>query len=294
MTGTADNHAVSPYRAPGTVAEEPPWRTGSERPFYVIEPRQFLFLMIGTLGLYSFNWFYSHWYQLKRTSRADFNPAARALLAPLYAHSLFKEIDNGLQQAVSRTACAWAPQYTATVYVASAFVSGIYAGMLTKFVPASVAGLLGLLLAAPMMWAAYRAQIAANVAAGDPSGSTNSKMTVTMFIWTIFGGWLLWRWVLRGLFVMLGLMPVRDPRDVWHAPVGHRARQSEIVGIRSPPTRRAGKWPGSRRIGEDSSLVGREFKCVEIPHLDTRAGRHYASDQKIPTLREPNARASEI
>jgi hypothetical protein len=57
-------------------------------------------------------------------------------------------------------------------------------------------------LLVPVVWALYRAQCAANVADGDPSGETNSSITAANIAWLVFGG-IMWALTALGWYAIL-------------------------------------------------------------------------------------------
>lgn len=167
--------------------------------FYVVAPRKFLFLMIGTLGLYSIYWFYKNWSLLNR--RDDrYWPVARGVFNIFFTHALFREIDGALQR--KARAFAWSAETLATVYVVCAILMNGMDRLSAKDIGSPVTDILGLVLFAPTVFALYTAQRAINLAEGDSAGSTNSRFTPANIAWLVFGV-LLWVLILLGLFAAL-------------------------------------------------------------------------------------------
>jgi hypothetical protein len=167
--------------------------------FYVVAPSKFLILMIGTLGLYSVYWFYKNWSLLDRRDKCYW-PVARGIFNIFFAHALFREIDALLQR--SARTFRWSPGTLATVYVVFSILENLMDRLSAKDIGSPVTDILGLVLMVPTVYTLYTAQRAANVAEGDPTGSTNSAITAANIAWLVLGG-LLWILILLGLFVTL-------------------------------------------------------------------------------------------
>lgn len=65
---------------------------------YVISTVKLVILSITSLGLYEIYWFYKHFKSFKEENSWDITPWARAVFAPLMAHSLFIEVRESVKK----------------------------------------------------------------------------------------------------------------------------------------------------------------------------------------------------
>lgn len=187
----------NPYQAPQSVVQDEP--IGQTGEFYVVAPRKFLILMIGTLGGYQIYWFYRNWKLQNQISQAYW-PVARAIFAVFFTHALFRLVDDTLRKAQSTY--TWGHQALATIFVVSAIVSQGCTRLASRDVGSPVTDLLGFAALAPVVWALYKAQDAINHASGDPQGLSNDQITGANIAWLAFGA-LLWLLTLFGLFAVV-------------------------------------------------------------------------------------------
>lgn len=190
---------VNPYAAPENLRSlEAPAEAAA---FYVVSPRKFMLLYLGTLGLFNVYWMYKHWAQFKRATRGSEWPVARSLFAVFFVHSLAAEIAQRLKRQGS--AHAWNPTTTATWAVVLMLAGTGLGRMSAQDIgsPAtdwlSVAALV--LLAFPML----DVQRAANAASGDPGGESNRRITPANIAWLVFG-LLYWAMIVLGLAIASG------------------------------------------------------------------------------------------
>jgi len=164
--------------------------------FYVVGITKYVLLSVATLGLYQIFWFYLHWARYRSFHRADLMPAARAIFAIFFAHSLNRRIDDRLQQGGMDH--RWHPSRSATGYVFLTLV-GVPVGLM------SMAGngwieLASYAIFAVTTWLLAGVQRAANAACGQPMGESNRQLTWANWIWLVLGG-LFWALALIGLIL---------------------------------------------------------------------------------------------
>ncbi|HEX6747783.1 MAG TPA: DUF4234 domain-containing protein [Longimicrobium sp.] len=76
----------SPYLAPpAAVAEDE---------LHPLAIHKLVLLSIFTLGLYELYWFYRNWKRVRARTGEDISPFWRAFFAPLWAYSMFEEVDR--------------------------------------------------------------------------------------------------------------------------------------------------------------------------------------------------------
>ncbi len=169
--------------------------------YYVVAPGKYLLLNISTLGMYSIYWFYRHWAQYKLATEGKIWPIPRAIFSIFFTHSLFGHINKSLEE--KESGYKWAPAVLATLYVVAEITSNITDRLSEKEIGSPYTDLISLLCLPLIVWVLYRAQLAANIACDDPSGDSNSAITVWNFLW-IFIGLALWGLIAFGFYVMAG------------------------------------------------------------------------------------------
>jgi hypothetical protein len=195
------------YRPP---ADEPAGEvpaSASASSFYVVAAPKFLLLALLSTGLYDLYWFFTNWRRHGQASGQRTLPLLRALIPIFFVHRLFALIAPASEPRRS-SAHAWHPGEMATLYVICTVGSrlfhhlGPYAA--TRLGAATavpwlehVATLLGLCKMYPL----FAAQRAANAAAGDPQGSSNSRLNAINYLFLALGvaGWLLYFEVIQPL-----------------------------------------------------------------------------------------------
>jgi hypothetical protein len=184
------------YRPP---AEEPAVAVAASpfaSRFYVVAAPKFLLLALVTTSQYNLYWFFTNWRRHGEATDQRTLPLLRALLPIFFVHRLF-----GLIAPARSSAYSWHPGEMATLYVICAVGSrllhhlGPYVATrlgATAVIPWLEHGstLLGLCQLYPI----FSAQRAANAAAGDPQGSSNSRLNAINYIFLALGvvGWLLY------------------------------------------------------------------------------------------------------
>jgi hypothetical protein len=193
---------------PGPLRVEDLYRPPAEEPavevpaspfasrFYVVAVPKFLLLALISTSLYNFYWFFTNWRRYGEATDQRTLPVLRALIPIFFVHRLFWLIAPARSSAHS-----WHPSEMATLYVICAVGS-----RLLHHLGPYVATRLG--ASAPIPWLEhgstllglcelyplFSAQRAANAAAGDPQGSSNSRLNAINYIFLALGvvGWLLY------------------------------------------------------------------------------------------------------
>jgi hypothetical protein len=192
--------STNPYQPPAAdLVDSEPAAASGHALFYVVSPTKFLFLMIGTFGLYAVYWFYRQWKQLDRRDHRYW-PIPRAIFSVFFAHALFREFDA--ERARRGHAFAWSPMLAANVYVISALASSVISQLTRRGMVSETVDLLSIGLLAPMTWGLYVAQRAANVAEGDPDGRANARFSWANIVWLVLGG-AFWLLVLLGMLAIV-------------------------------------------------------------------------------------------
>ena len=179
------------YSAPSanlTSSEDLYANAASPMKFYVVARYKFILLFICTLGFYKLYWFYKNWSRYKAwTQDTSIWPVPRGIFTIFFAHSLFRNVEEGIAQNPD-TAYTWNAQAYATAFV----IAQLIVNVLDRYNraadnKAALAVQFGLMLPA-IGTILYSAQGAINAACGDPEGESNSKFSIVNWIWLILGG----------------------------------------------------------------------------------------------------------
>lgn len=201
MNEVVSTDVANPYAAPEHLGSAEVIGTSSR--FYVVAPRKFLILFIGTLGMYLLYWMYAHWASFRRATKGSEWPVARAIFAVFFVHSLFAEIDLSLRR--SGSGLRWNPGSSATWMVVLMIVNTACDRMAARSIGSPVTDLLGLAMVFVMPFPLLEAQRAANAACGDPEGAGNAQMTAANIAWLVLGA-ILWSLSAIGMLVVLGVV----------------------------------------------------------------------------------------
>lgn len=157
----------------------------NEMEFYIVSPKKFLILFLGTLGIYAVYWFYKHWSQYKKSTNENVWPIMRGFFSIFFIHSLFSFFEMKYEKKTGE-----APKsinYLATIYVVVAIVSQICKKLSENGYGAPLTFYLSLLILPVSCWVLYKAQSLANFSGEDVNGSSNSKLTCLNYIWLVLG-----------------------------------------------------------------------------------------------------------
>lgn len=190
------------YAPPAAVVMDAPQAGTPE--FYVVSKTKFLALFFVTLGAYQLYWFYKHWARYRRFHRARLSPAARAIFAIFFTHSLGDEIAQRLTRAGSSH--RWSPGALAAGYVLFQVTGSISDRLAGYGIGSPYTDLFGLLSLMPVGYCLWSMQNAANIACGDAHGDSNRTFTWANWLWMALGA-LLWAMVLLGLAITFGWFP---------------------------------------------------------------------------------------
>lgn len=169
--------------------------------FYIVAVPKFVILFIMTLGIYSVYWFYKNWSRFKLTHKVSMWPVMRGLFSIFFAHSLFRRVNESLEN--KSLDYSWAPAGLATLYVVCSIASNISDRMAMRGVGSPATDILGFVLLAGVGLALYKAQFAINLACEDPRGESNSAITFANVVWILIGA-ALWSLAIVGMLATEG------------------------------------------------------------------------------------------
>lgn len=148
-------------------------------PVYVVSSRKFTLLSVGTIGFYSFYWFFVQ-YRRQRDRGRDVSPFWRAVFPVFFVHDLFRSLRDfaqgrDVETNFNASAQAWF------------YIGCVVAGRISErlHVPGATAAGLFIFLCAGVPL--HSAQMLANRAAGDPEGATNSSLTAWNILVLVIG-----------------------------------------------------------------------------------------------------------
>ena len=168
-------------------------------PFYVVGSRKFWILFFASFSLYLFYWFYKNWSNYRLRSDVTMWPVPRAIFSIFFTHSLFRKIDNTLQEAGA--SYSWSPRDMASLYVFLTITSSICSRLADNEIGLPYT-LIAYMLAVPLVgWPIFSAQKAANIACEDPRGHSNNRMTAANIVWIVIFG-LLWALAIFGTWAI--------------------------------------------------------------------------------------------
>ena len=153
--------------------------------FYVVSMKKFWILSLATFNLYSIYWFYKHWANYKEQTGQKLSPVLRAIFAVFFTHSLFNTIDREAQDKPNYK--AWFPKGLATIYIILVILERIYekSTSIAFSFPVAMGIFVFSIVIFPLI--SSRAQQTANIACGDISGDSNSRLTPANFVWILLG-----------------------------------------------------------------------------------------------------------
>lgn len=167
MSQDADG-VVQAYRAPAEDDSEHEASTKTEHTFFVVSLPKLVVLDVLTFTLYSRYWFYRHWSQLKRRHFMNVMPLLRAIFPIFFANQLFKTFDYEARKA--NYAPRWQPSMTAVAFIG---LSVLENALVRIGGPVSL--LLSVGTSVGTAFTLSAAQKVANLASGDPEGTSNAK-----------------------------------------------------------------------------------------------------------------------
>lgn len=165
--------------------------------FYVVSPKKFLLLFIGTFSLYSFYWFYKNWDLYKKSTDEEMWPIMRAIFSIFFVHSLFELIANKYREQTKEKFIS--VSYLATIYVILTILSRISDKLSDNEILIPFTYYISF-LSLPVIGAIfYKVQLLINTACDIPNGNSNNKLTPLNYMWLILGG-VIWLLVLLSIY----------------------------------------------------------------------------------------------
>tara|TARA_R110001583_G_scaffold16561_5_gene67756 strand:- start:3250 stop:3873 length:624 start_codon:yes stop_codon:yes gene_type:complete len=171
--------------------------------FYVVSPKKFLIMFLGTMGGYALYWFYRHWENYKIASGHNVWPAVRAFFSIFFAPILFKNIASkqvDQSKEMSKKVDLLGTSYV-LAYVASAAGDRLSAANIGN--PYTI--FMSLILMPVICWCLYQTQLIANSVCNDPNGESNNTLSSLNYLWLVLGACY---WVFTILFLRYKFLSV--------------------------------------------------------------------------------------
>ena len=172
-----------------------------ENMFYVVSPKKFLIMFIGTLGMYQLFWFYQNWMKYKLQNSLSLWPVPRSIFSIFFTHSLFRKVNEEIE--LKSPNKKWDYATAATLFVLFTLISNAD-GIFDRVFGELVSILIVLIMIPLTAWVLHGAQIKINLACGSEDGEENSRITGANIIWLVIGGLL---WALFFFFIAVALNP---------------------------------------------------------------------------------------
>jgi hypothetical protein len=189
----------NPYKPPEANLTLEDTVEANDSMFYVVSPKKFLLLFIGTLGIYQLYWFYENWSKYKAHKKLSLWPIPRALFSIFFAHSLFRIINEKL--VLKNNEKGWNHSFSATLFVLFTLVSN--ADKLFEEAFGELISYTIVIIMIPLTaWILYEVQIRINQVCGSIDGEENSKITGANIFWLALGG-ILWLLLLFGFLLII-------------------------------------------------------------------------------------------
>lgn len=184
------------YAPPATDIEAPDTDLD---PYYVVSPRKFFLLSMFTVHLYFIYWMYRNWRLVKERTGESMWPVMRGLFYIFFVHSLLTDVDMAMRDKDRNY--NWHPTTTATLFLLLVIIGFVLSRLAYNEIGSPTTDVLQLLLMPIAPLILLPAQRAINTVCDDPTGSSNSSMTLGNWVWIVLGT-LYWSLILIGLYVL--------------------------------------------------------------------------------------------
>ncbi|WP_122282620.1 hypothetical protein [Pseudomonas syringae group genomosp. 3] len=163
--------------------------SGSGGPeFYVVSLQKFFILYFLTSGFFATYWFYRNWSLNKKFSGSNVWPVARVIFAVIYAFPLFRTVDKSLRRQGLGHMAYWAIGASVLLVLTIAGIllaQGVSGNLRFEMVGGWLVWVVVLATAQTFNMMLVQSKI--NIAAHDPDGSSNSRLTLANGFWIVAG-----------------------------------------------------------------------------------------------------------
>ncbi|WP_440093265.1 hypothetical protein ACTACL_05200 [Pseudomonas syringae] len=156
--------------------------------FYVVSLQKFFILYFLTSGFFATYWFYRSWSLNKKFSGSNVWPVARVIFAVIYAFPLFRTVDKSLRRQGLGHMAYWAISASVLLVLTIAGIllaQGVSGSLRFEMVGGWLVWVVVLATAQTFNMMLVQSKI--NIAAHDPDGSSNSRLTLANGFWIVAG-----------------------------------------------------------------------------------------------------------
>ena len=151
--------------------------------FYVVSPKKFILLFVGTMGAYSIYWFYQQWdYYRSRTAGKQW-PIIRALFPIFFVHTLFSIFDLEHKDKTGKTLENF--KLLATFFVLLSIIDYSFNTLSGQGIGSPYTDLNTFVTLPLFGFILYKIQLAVNVICDDSKGESNNTFTFANYFWVI-------------------------------------------------------------------------------------------------------------
>jgi len=168
--------------------------------FYAVSPLKFTVLFLSTLGIYQIYWNYKNWRLIKTQHNLKIWPVGRSIFSIFFITSLLKRVDSRLVEA--KLNHQWRPVLIANVYIIFSVAGSVCDRLADKEIGVPFTLFVSTLILPVVWFYLHKAQLAINLALGDPAGESNARFTAANIFWIVLGVLL---WLMAGLGLMEAL-----------------------------------------------------------------------------------------
>lgn len=169
--------------------------------FYVVSPKKFLILFVGTVGMYQLYWFYKNWKCYSESSQEKLRPFWRAIFMVFYIHAFYKLLGEKITKADETY--EWKAGFFALIGIIAIVMAAIASQLSLREVGSPLTDVFGtIVFPAIAGWTMFQAQKVGNLLCGDPLGKQNDLLTVLNYFWLALGAiyYALFAALLLGIF----------------------------------------------------------------------------------------------
>ncbi|WP_158133753.1 hypothetical protein [Vibrio navarrensis] len=161
-------------------------KLSSDVSFYVVSPKKFTVMYVGTLGFYGFYWMYKNWSIYRVASGEKIWPIARAIFFIFFLHSLCSKVTKS-ESLSSQADLPKVLEWDATKYVLLSILGQISDRLSEKEIALPYSFFVGLVLFPFKCQILYKIQLVINESQNDMFGDTNKKLSWLNYVWLSLG-----------------------------------------------------------------------------------------------------------
>lgn len=170
--------------------------------FYIVSKSKCILLLLLTIGLYQYYWFYKNWQLQKLKTGESIRPVWRSIFAIFFIHSLFNRVDY--KKIELRISEDWHPNALATFYIIFSILLSILNRLSANSIGVPYTSVSFIPFLFLHCYIVYRAQFMINLVCGDADGIQNNRYTPMNSLWIVIG---LLFWFMLGVGLVATFYP---------------------------------------------------------------------------------------